>query len=420
MHIRIANTRFRQLMIHCHFQWSRISKLGLLGISSRILRKLSTGVLALALLPISLILYCCNVRRFCIFSDRIGHLAIEPDTLLKAQTLGLIKTRKWFILAPAHRVANQHLMSYWRQYFTIFDGPMSCFLLNAITVWPLLRFDAGQFINNSKGTQQAYHINTLWQGRDPILTLTAEDADWGEQQLRALGIPADAWFVSVHAREGGFSPVDEVLHSHRNGEISNLMPAMKAMTDRGGWVIRLGDPTMKQLPSMSQVIDYAHHPLRSARLDIILCARSKFIIGNSSGIFIVGSIFGVPSALANMIPFPTMGFLAQDIFIPKLFWLNQEKRHLNFKEIMSSPISTYRYASLYQQSNVTVEETSAEDILAMTIEMFDKLDGKWIATNEDKDNINQFMQLMTSKHYAYGACSSVSSSFLNNHRHLFV
>lgn len=63
----------------------------------------------------------------------------------------------------------------------------------------------------------------------------------------------------------------------------------------------MGDTTMEPLPFLPQVIDYAHHPLRSPRLDIILCARARCILGNTSGIFLVGSIFGVPSA-ANMVP----------------------------------------------------------------------------------------------------------------------
>lgn len=418
MHEGISNSRIRQLMIYCQFQWSRISKLGLLGISQRVIRKLVTMMLAVILLPMSLILYFFNVRRFCVFSDRIGHLAVEPDALLKAQSLGLIKSRRWFILAPTHRVSNPHLMFYWQQYFTVFHSAISCYLLNAMTLWPFMRFEATIFINNSKGTQLAYEVNARWQGRAPILSLTKEDNFWGDEQFAKLGLPKGAWFVAVHAREGGFSPADEVLHSHRNGSIDKLIPAINEITKRGGWVVRLGDPTMKPLPNIPQVIDYAHHPLRSARLDIILCARAKFILGNSSGIFIVGTVFGVPSALANMIPFPTMGFLSQDIFMPKLFWLEKEKRYLNFNEIMSSPISTYRYASLYEKSNITVEENSAEDILILTVEMLDKLNGTFIETEADEQRESDFMKLMTPAHYAYGACSKVSCTFLRRYQDL--
>src|SRR5690349_20929315 len=100
------NTRLRQLLIHIKFEYSRISKFSILDIAKRIIRKLSSIFIALLLLPLAIILYFMNVRRLCIFTDRIGHLAIEPDTLLKAQQLGLIKPRRWFVIAPKHRVAN--------------------------------------------------------------------------------------------------------------------------------------------------------------------------------------------------------------------------------------------------------------------------------------------------------------------------
>ena len=42
---------------------------------------------------------------------------------------------------------------------------------------------------------------------------------------------------------------------------------------------------------------------------------SKFILGNTSGIALVGSIFGTPCALANMTPISASGFNSKDISI---------------------------------------------------------------------------------------------------------
>jgi putative glycosyltransferase (TIGR04372 family) len=373
--------------------------------------------LAIFLFPISIFLYFYGARRLCIFTDRIGHLAIEPDTLLKAQILGLIKPRKWFILSPFHRTANQHLISCWKKYFVIFQSKWICFLLNALSLWPFLRYNVSHFINNDKNCQLAYEINQKWGTRLPILTLTSEDETFAKTQLCLLGLPKEAWFVCVHAREGGFSPVDEVLHSHRNGKIENLLPAIQEIVKRGGWVIRLGDPTMAPLKKMDQVIDYAHHPLRSARLDILLCAKARFILGNTSGIFLVGSIFGVPSALANMIPMPTLGFLNNDVSIPKLYRKNNNT-YVTFKELLSSPVSTFRIADLYQKSGLIVEENSSQDILFLTQEMLDRVEGRFKITKDKQQLHDTFLSLFQPRHYSYGAASNISVKFLEQYQHL--
>lgn len=407
-------------IVKLQFRLSRIASYGLLGITKRLIKKMLFGIASILLLPLSVVMYSLSYRRVVFFIDRIGHLAIEPDTLVKAQKLGLIKAKRWFVLAPGHRVSNQHLLHYWEQYFTIYRSPLACLFLQCVSAWPFMRLDVSHFINNDKGSQWGYEINERWGDREPVLQISLEDREWGDARLAEMGLPQGAWFVGVHVREGGFSPVDEVLHAHRNGSINNLIPAIEEITRRGGWVIRLGDPTMKPLKQMPQVIDYAHHPLKSARLDIILCARARFILGNTSGVFLIGTAFGVPSALANMIPMPTLGFLKQDLSIPKLLWDRQKDRYLSFKEVMASPISTYRYASLYEKNKITVVENSPEDILALTVEMLDRLNEKYTETSEDRQRHAEYMSLYQPQHYSYGAVSKTSFEFLRHYKQLLA
>src|SRR5271156_1241861 len=80
----------------------------------RLVRRAITIVAWLALLPITLVLHWIGYRRVTVFTDRIGHLAAEIDCFLKEQALGKLPSRRWFMLAPPHRVSNQHLLDYWR------------------------------------------------------------------------------------------------------------------------------------------------------------------------------------------------------------------------------------------------------------------------------------------------------------------
>lgn len=410
--------RFREFIIKIQFHRSRLIKYGPMRILKRFCKKSLSLFLSIILLPVSLILFIAGYRRLMIFTDRIGHLAIEPDTLLKAQALGLIKSRRWCIISPKFRIANQHLMTYWRKHFLVFDDNMICFILNSLSLWSFMQYNVSHFINNKKGPQLTYSINSLWGSREPILKLTLEDEIYATEQLNKLGISKNAWYVCVHTREGGFSPIDEELHRHRNSHINNLILAINEIVQRGGYVIRLGDPTSLPLTENPKIIDYAHHALRNERMDILLCAKAHFILGNTSGIFIVGSIFGVPCALANMIPMPTLGFCPRDLSIPKLYKDKKTGRYLSFSTIMSSPIASYRYAALFENRDFEIEENSAEDILEMTIEMLDRLDNKYLETTALKEMHARYMALYAEHHYSFGAISKISHEFLRKYHAL--
>ena len=412
--------RRQQKLANLTYQMHRIYHLGIFRLVWKIFRKLSTLIFAILLFPVAVVLYLRDVKRICFFLDRVGHLAIEPDTFLKAQQLGVIQRKRWIVLAPKHRVANHHLWSYWKPFFKTYEVNWQCYFMNAITIWPFMRYSTQHFINLDNSGQLAYPINREWQDRKPLLKLSKNDEIFAAETLAALGVPEEAWFVCVHHREGGFSPIDEAVHCHRNGKMENILPAIQAITARGGWVIRMGDASTTPLPHMEKVIDYAHHPLRSARSDVALCAKARFFLGNTSGIFLVATVFGVPSALANMIPLPTMGFLPQDIAIPKLYRDQVSQQQYKFKEIMQAPLSTYRTASLYQKDGVEIIENTPREIMQMTIEMIDRLNHQFKESTEDRALQLRYLLLMTHRHYGYGCASRIATTFLRRHAKLLT
>ena len=246
------------------------------------------------------------------------------------------------------------------------------------------------------------------------------DYQWGEDRLQQLGLPKGAWFSCVHAREGGYSPIDEELHIHRNCQIENTISAMQEIINRGGWVIRIGDPSMQLLPPIDKVIDYAHHPLKSERLDIILCAMSRFILGNTSGIALVGTVFGVPCALANMVPKAALGVSPLDISIPKLYWSIGEQRHLAFREIFNSRSSQYQYNSEFVQMGIRLIENTSDEIKELVIEMMDHLDNGQCHEQSGITLSNAYISMLGPNHYSFGAASCVSESFLKRYQSLMI
>jgi len=363
-------------------------------------------------------LHLAGFRRLTVFTERIGHLAIEPDCLLKEQALGLLPRRRWFVLAPPGHVANPHLLGYWRPLIRVHENRALCFLLAGMSSFRLMRYEASTCLRWQRTPHSAYRIYSLWGNRTPLLRLTPADMQWGEEALRRLGVPANAWFVCVHVREGGFSPADEELHSHRNGSIEATIPAMKEVASQGGWVIRIGDRSMTPLPTLPQVIDYAHHPMKSDRLDVIVCARARFILGNTSGVSLVGSVFGVPCAIANMIPTATLWYGPRDICIPKLLWSETLARHLRFDEVLRSPVAWYRQARMYSDAGLRVDENSPEDLAEFVAEMLQRLTDAEVASPDDRHRVEQFRSCFPSNHSAADSCARVGSRFLRKYSHL--
>lgn len=402
------------------YEWRRRRQQGIRRLALGLSRRLLGMVLWVMLLPLSLVFHALSFRRVPVYVQRIGHLALEPDCLIKEQQLGLIKPRRWILLAPPGHVANQHLLRYWEPFFIVVKGRMLCFIIESMSRWLVMRQDASHYLHAFDHAHAIYRIYSQWGERPPLLHLSSDDQEDAPELLQSLGIPDDAWFVCVHNREPGFSLVDEELHAHRNGRIEALIPAIEEIVRAGGWVVRIGESSSQPLPEMPHVIDYAHHHMKSERLDIILCAKARFIIGNTSGISFVGTVFGVPNVLVNMIPVSTLGLSPHDISIPKLLWSEAEGRYLRFDEIMHSPVANYRYARLYQESGFRVDENSQEDILEVTQEMLGVLDGTFTPCERDKKLQKQYLGLFQPDHYSYLASSRIGSAFLRKHKSLLI
>lgn len=351
--------------------------------------------------------------------ERIGHLALEPDCYLKEEALGLHPRFKAFVCAPIDKVANRHLLSYWRPYLRFITSPVVCWLLKPIACQAVVQYDVYQYGTAMEETATCGALQAKWGERKPLLDLTAFDERRGRNCLRAMGIPDDAWFVCVHNREGGYSPSDEHLHSFRNSSITSYLEALDAITSRGGWCIRMGDPSMTRLPMLRRVVDYAHHPLRSDWLDIYLCARCKFFLGSASGLPILANIFGVPFALANIAPLSAVLPLGpKDLGVPKLLRATATNRVLTFGEILDSPLAIARLTSQYEEAGVEVLDNTPDEIMALALEMLDNITCGPQYTEEDESLQRRFKCLLKPGHYCYRCESRVGRHFLSKYSHL--
>jgi len=350
--------------------------------------------------------------------ERIGHQAAEPELFIKEGLLGLRKKHaREILLAPPDAVANQHFLKYWEPFFQIVRDPATCQALKKLCVGPELLLPRAHYVEALDQSAAFPAIHRLWGDRPPLLTLLPEDRAAGQKVLQEWGLRESDWFVGLHCREAGF--INQPFHDFRNAAIKNFFPAIEDITARGGWVVRLGDSSMAPLPKMPRVIDYACSPAKSEQMDVFLCARSRFLLGTSSGLSMLASVFGVPCAITNNAPMGvTLLYAPRDIGIPKLVRSRREDRIWTFAEALSSPSSNYRFADQFEIDGLELVENSPEEILELSREMLERVEGRWAATPDDEELQKSFHSLFRPGHYTYGSLARCGRDFLRRHQNL--
>lgn len=395
-------TRFRHIAVRARDE-------GLAWTAAQTFLRVLRLLFWLALLPASALLHLAGWRRLPVLTSRIGHLASEPDCFLKLAALGHLPPRRWFVAAAPADVANDHLLDYWRPHIRVVSQPALAAVLRTACRPPIAALDIAEYILTQHGPAQYSAVNTEWEPRPPLLSLSAEDREWGRSLLAELGVPRDAWFICVHSRAAGFSPRDDKVHAYRNATLSHLAPALSAVVQRGGWCVLMGHPSAPTLPPQAGVLDYAHHRLRSARADVVLSAMCRFFLGSSSGLFSISTAFGIPVGLANVVPLTALPYAPNDFFVPKLYRSVREGRILRFDEVLGSPSADYRHSRMYADAGLELVESSPEDIVDLVDDLLDP---------PARQSPDPFHSLLRPHHYGYASRARLSPRFLARHRHL--
>lgn len=355
-------------------------------------------------------------------TDRIGHLMGEIDAVMKEERLmNPAAPRRPILLVPSEHVANRAAARAWHQHADLVESARLNEILQRIADDPGLRFrdDMFRYYTAINETAAGYAILREWGDRGPLLSLDASQTRRGDEALRALGLPDGARFVCFHCRGGGYSPADEVWHTYRNSDIDSYLPAIQALVDEGFYGVRMGDPTMPPLPPMEGVVDYVHSEVRSDWMDVFLCARAEFFLGDSSGLYFVSLAYGRPLALVNLAPTSTaIGPAVGDIGIPKILWNEKEDRPLRFREVLATPVGNYRFAEEYDAAGLRAPGNDAEDVTAVALEMLARSRGDVEYDERDEALQKRYQALFSPGHYAHGAAGRVGRDFLRKHAHL--
>lgn len=189
-----------------------------------------------------------------------------------------------------------------------------------------------------------------------------------QRERTRMGLPDEAWFVCLHVRESGYHKDDR---SERNASIANYIEAIKEVTARGGWVVRMGDPTMTRLPPMERVIDYPFTRSKSYAMDLYLINECRVFIGMQSGIYDVAMLFQRPAIHTNMaswiFPFPAR---RGDVGVMKHVYSKSRQCFLSVREWMNEPFKAVFFNA--PGDDYVFHENDPAELRAAVREFFDR------------------------------------------------
>lgn len=198
-----------------------------------------------------------------------------------------------------------------------------------------------------------------------------------EQIRKKIGLPKDAWFTCVHVRDGGYYEKNSdyregIAKRLRNSNIEKYSRALKLITESGGWVVRLGNSSMKPLNKMEKVIDYPFTEFKSDLMDIYFLKECLFFLGPQSGIADVAIMFQKPSIFIDhfseiIIPPPHHG----DLCIYKHVYSLVENRRLKLSELMNE-FEKNKGINFYTTKQFKLIENSEQEIFDVVKEFLDQ------------------------------------------------
>ena len=327
--------------------------------------------------------------------DRIGHFAANTELYLCSLEKEGSKTRTVDLFYFPRPVCNQQLATMWKRRLKI----LPWFILRPLCL--IVRsneiFKSFRAIEARGGDRD---IDGLFDRLPARNKFTHEEEVRGRAILMSMGLPEGARFICLTVRDSfylGTRYPDANLdyHNHRDSDIQSYVLAAETLAERGYYVFRMGAKVRAPMNSTHpRVIDYATNGMRSDFMDIYLGAKCEFCISTSTGFDAVPLVFRRPIVYANMVPIGWLfTFSKRFLAITKHHFLVEEDRELTLQEIFDRGVGYCALNAEYESKGVRLIENTSEEIRDVVIEMADRLEGNWVASEEGEALQKRFWEV---------------------------
>ncbi len=354
-------------------------------------------------------------------NSRMGPLA-GTEIFFRQLKMGKIKNETKYIGIANTKIANQQFFKMLQRQMKIISFPQPK-LIRII----FLKLATNPRLNKWGLLKELKYIGHEYEELNEVsncIQFTEEEEKLGQKLLKEMKIPLNTKFICFYARDKAY--LDNLLkkrdhrHDFRNSDINQFLKSVEFITQKGEYAFRMGAKVEKEIcTSNEKIIDYASR-YRSDFLDIYLSSHCKMFLANSSGLIVVPHVFNIPVASVNVIPLP-FGIPPgkNDLFIPKKIWSIKKNRLLSFREmIYSHELEYWQTNEFRKEDNLIPIENTSEEILDLTKEMYERLEGTWITTHENEVMQLKFKSLFElNSNYAHFP-SRIGTKFLIENKYL--
>ncbi|WP_315781485.1 MULTISPECIES: TIGR04372 family glycosyltransferase [unclassified Bradyrhizobium] len=341
----------------------------------------------------------------------IGHVGFI-DCHLRMAALGMLPRANYVLLAPPGKVVNQPFLRLFAPHVTIIEEPA---LVDDLLPYQRLVGDQFIAVRGQNGVAEpwahaASRAQVAWaaQQRGPIVKVPPELMKAGTARLRAAGVTA-SWFVAMHIREGGYhGDGPGTTRQHRSANVGDYLAAIAHIVARGGVVVRLGDRSMTPLSEVPGVFDYAHSDIKSAEMDLYLCAAARLFVGTTSGLTTAVQALGTPMLLVNCISNDCQFWHERTDFTVRPVYDRRNRRYLSLKETYRQPLQALLIdTAVLSRHGLEIHPNSAQDITEAVRYKLDCLDDAGRSLRAGGPLLDRYHAALAGNPYNFGAALPV-------------
>lgn len=268
-----------------------------------------------------------------------------------------------------------------------------------ISFWQFVNAVHGRKINlNDFDRYRHRKAKSFYNDREKAIIPFSDDIKvYARNRMKEMGVKGQ--YICLHARESLTKRNNYINYpetSVSNVDIDSFKQAVAYMRELGYQAVRMGRDERKKC-ELEGVIDYANNYYDEV-MDFYLIANCRFLIGSPSGLTAIPPFWGRPVLLTNLnllvYGFESSYYTKYDLYMPKKFYSQRVGRLLNLYEAITITDECDRYDERYNEIGITVIDNTEEEILNATIEMNEKMNQTWEVTEEEKECMKKYWQII--------------------------
>lgn len=260
---------------------------------------------------------------------------------------------------------------------------------------------------------------------DRILDFKSNEYIKGSEQLKQIGIHINNdKIVCIFARDDAYlksisSNINWDHHNFRDMDVNNYIKSIKYLIDKGYKVIRVGSIAKTPLNySHDNFFDYSFSDIKSDFMDLFLIYISHFVVGNSSGMVDMATLFNKPLLIVNGVPFSYAPLGKKDMYISKKIIDVESKSVVPFKKMINMNITDEALGEEQEFRNkfgLSYIDNTEEEIYLAIVDMILYIDGNINFNDVTKEYFSKYWNFTKNSQIR----SLVSPHWLENNENLY-